>query len=485
MHLQKYSFNSSVVCGQLISLLLAALLWTPIYVYSQNVGIGTTSPTATLHVNGSFRLSNGSEGAGKVLTSDATGKANWAAMPVSGPTGDENVNGYGDWLGCEAENITAYQPIVGNQLFTFFGYQTAMNEQFAFVTSPLYDTMGAIDAGIVFVYELVGNAWVERQRLIDPTPENYNQFGNAVACDDSTLLVGSPYDNVNGNPAAGSVCVFTYNGSTWEFSKELEMSTPSTGSIFGSALDIKDDYLVIGAQDYATVGRAFVYFKNGSEWQYLMDIPNPIGTAGDKFGCSVAISDTIIAIGASGYSVDSLHCGSVFTYIKISGSFYFSQQIIPNYSHFYRHSNDNFGSVIDLDGNHLVACAPYFKRQDRVIGAVGYYTFNGTQFDFNSAIYNDTDASPGSFEYVSLSGPYCFVNAPKNKVPGKQQTGRVYLFKMDEYGGTKIAEIIDPTGEVNTTNRMFSINHVTRRFVIGNASIYTNRGKVMFGKIKI
>ena len=40
-------------------------------IYGQNVGIGTTSPTAALHVNGSFKLTNGSEGAGKVLTSDA------------------------------------------------------------------------------------------------------------------------------------------------------------------------------------------------------------------------------------------------------------------------------------------------------------------------------------------------------------------------------------------------------------------------------
>lgn len=39
------------------------------------VGINTTSPTATLHVNGTFRLADGNQGAGKVLTSDAQGNA--------------------------------------------------------------------------------------------------------------------------------------------------------------------------------------------------------------------------------------------------------------------------------------------------------------------------------------------------------------------------------------------------------------------------
>ena len=42
-----------------------------------NIGVGTASPTTKLHVNGGFRLSDGTEGAGKILTSDATGKATW------------------------------------------------------------------------------------------------------------------------------------------------------------------------------------------------------------------------------------------------------------------------------------------------------------------------------------------------------------------------------------------------------------------------
>jgi hypothetical protein len=45
-----------------------------------NVGIGTTSPTAKLHVNGTFRLTDGTEGAGKVLTSDAFGNASWQTL---------------------------------------------------------------------------------------------------------------------------------------------------------------------------------------------------------------------------------------------------------------------------------------------------------------------------------------------------------------------------------------------------------------------
>jgi hypothetical protein len=44
-----------------------------------NVGIGTAAPAAKLDVNGQVKISGGAPGAGKVLTSDATGLAAWQA----------------------------------------------------------------------------------------------------------------------------------------------------------------------------------------------------------------------------------------------------------------------------------------------------------------------------------------------------------------------------------------------------------------------
>ena len=51
---------------------------------SANVGIGTTAPTEKLHVVGNIRIVDGNEAAGRVLTSDANGKATWASS-VNGP----------------------------------------------------------------------------------------------------------------------------------------------------------------------------------------------------------------------------------------------------------------------------------------------------------------------------------------------------------------------------------------------------------------
>jgi hypothetical protein len=46
--------------------------------HNGNVGIGVTDPQAKLHINGSLRISDGSQGTGRILMSDASGNASWS-----------------------------------------------------------------------------------------------------------------------------------------------------------------------------------------------------------------------------------------------------------------------------------------------------------------------------------------------------------------------------------------------------------------------
>lgn len=65
---------------------------------SGNVGFGTTSPTAKVHIADTFRISSGTPGLGKVLTSDALGNATWQAA-TGGISGSGTLNKLAKWSG--------------------------------------------------------------------------------------------------------------------------------------------------------------------------------------------------------------------------------------------------------------------------------------------------------------------------------------------------------------------------------------------------
>lgn len=78
-----------------------------------NVGIGTVAPGAKLEVNGQIKITGGSPGASKVLTSDAGGLASWQTVPggLSGGT----ANYVPLWTSPTTQSISAiYQDAVGN-----------------------------------------------------------------------------------------------------------------------------------------------------------------------------------------------------------------------------------------------------------------------------------------------------------------------------------------------------------------------------------
>lgn len=77
--------------------------------FSQNVGIGTTNPVAKLDVVGNLKITDGTQGSGKVLTSDANGLASWQSPPAADTTNYPVV-----WICCTPWmasnlNVSTYQ----------------------------------------------------------------------------------------------------------------------------------------------------------------------------------------------------------------------------------------------------------------------------------------------------------------------------------------------------------------------------------------
>ena len=126
-------------------------------------------------------------------------------------------------------------------------------------------------------------------------------FGDSVAIDGDTLVVGARYDDDNGS-ASGSVYVFIHSGIIWTQQAKLTASDGAADDRFGSSVAIDGDTIVVGAllnDDNGTdSGTAYVFTRSGTTWTQQAKLTASDGALDDEFGQSVAIAGDTIVVGA-------------------------------------------------------------------------------------------------------------------------------------------------------------------------------------------
>ncbi len=105
---------------------------TTLFVNDNKVGIGTASPAKTLDVNGSFKLSDGTEAAGKILSCDASGNAGWVdGTTVNGggwTVSGSSIYSTGHSVGIGTSSPTATLDVQGRIAQTGTGYSVFLGE---------------------------------------------------------------------------------------------------------------------------------------------------------------------------------------------------------------------------------------------------------------------------------------------------------------------------------------------------------------------
>jgi hypothetical protein len=138
--------------------------------------------------------------------------------------------------------------------------------------------------------------------LNNPTPAHSDNFGFAVAIDGARAVVGAVADNT-GAADAGIVYVYDLgSGTPATATVILQNPSPNVSDYFGYTVAISGSRVVVGAPDDDTYGAdaglAYVYdVAGGTPTVPVVTLLNPDGSAGDKFGVTVGISGTLVAVG--------------------------------------------------------------------------------------------------------------------------------------------------------------------------------------------
>ena len=182
-----------------------------------------------------------------------------------------------------------------------FGTVLALDGDTALVGAPSYRVNQVLAPGAAYVFVRNGSAWTQQARLTANDGEDSDNFGAAVAVEDGTAFIGAPADDVGNNANQGSAYVFTRNGVLWGARQKLTGTIPVANDFFGNSLAIDGTTALIGAyMKYANdVGLVYVFERRPQGWAETTTIGSTKGVAGEHFGISVALSGDRAVIGAS------------------------------------------------------------------------------------------------------------------------------------------------------------------------------------------
>ena len=95
----------------------------------------------------------------------------------------------------------------------YFGKSIAYNNSWLAV-SAIYDNDNGIKSGAVYLYYFNGIDWIEHSKIIAYDGEQYDRFGYSIDIYSNKLIVGSIYDDDQGEDS-GSAYLYEYNNEEW------------------------------------------------------------------------------------------------------------------------------------------------------------------------------------------------------------------------------------------------------------------------------
>ena len=147
----------------------------------------------------------------------------------------------------------------------------------------------------------------QQAELISPDGEAGDVFGDSVAVEGSTTVVGAPCHPRNGAPfcqgGTGAAYVFVDSSGTWNQQAELTSSDGVAGDEFGISVALSGSTMLMGAPYHTfgtndVPGAAYVFGNNNGTWSQQAELTSSDGVAFDQFGYSVALSGST-AVGGS------------------------------------------------------------------------------------------------------------------------------------------------------------------------------------------
>jgi len=417
--------------------------------------------------NGVYRI--GTSNAGVTAAMATTALRGLTFVPTTGnrvpPGGSETTaftisadDGFPPLVTDSATTVTALNayvtrlPTVNVPSNDNYGQPVATTRDTVVVGSPFDKNLGgqAVGAAYVFVWRPgTAGQWDLVKEIQAPDGLSGDQFGSAVAIDRDTIAVGAP-ERVENGKASGVVYVFGRNiggSNQWGFVKKIVASDAAGADLFGGAVAISADTLVVGAKERDDSGNnsgsVYVFERNlggANQWGQSRKVLAPDGRGGDQFGSAVALSGDILAVGVPFRNDLGSASGSVSVFernfnptnpvVPLSNNWGLRKKLLASDGV----ANDQFGSAVCVSGGLLISGAPFANPLASASGAA--YTFDRNAGGSNNwgqikkLVPADGMGNDQFGGAVAVSGDTVVIGARLSEDQG-QNAGSAYVYRRN------------------------------------------------------
>ncbi|RMH16025.1 MAG: hypothetical protein D6696_19140 [Acidobacteria bacterium] len=263
-----------------------------------------------------------------------------------------------------------------------------------------------------------------------------DQLGWAVAIDGEVLVAGAPGAAVAG-PNAGAAYVFERAGDAYQQVQKLVASDGDASDVFGEALGVSGDVIVLGApiDEPVATGSAYV-FERGDDgrWREVQKLVPESSDDNDRVGWSAAIDGDTLVLGAFYDDDGGTFAGSAHVYRRDPDAAEPWRQVAELVAED-ASLEAAAGWSVAISGGTVVVGAPkvagnagvahVFERDHGGPGAWGQVaTLAG----------DDTDSADAFGTAVAISGGVILIGAPSDEGNGFA-SGAAYVFERDPMSG--------------------------------------------------
>ncbi len=297
--------------------------------------------------------------------------------------------------------------------------------------------------GVLLVAEPVsGQCFTQQQELLAGDRTSSDELGRSIAISGDRALVGAWRD---GHVASlcGSAYVFRFDGEAWVQEQKLLPPDGASADFFGWAVDLDGVTAAIGAisDDDAgdAAGSVYIFRFNGTKWQYEAELHASDAAAGDHFGGTVALHGDTLLVGADLDDDNGTNSGSAYVFRREIGLWIEQQKLHPSTPSSYEH----FGVHVDVDGD--IAVVGAYAGPGQIFRGTAYvYRFDGLLWSEEARLWGSQSVSGDFFgASVAVAGDTILCGARWADI-GVIDCGEAYLFEHDGRGWVEVQRLAEP-----------------------------------------